>query len=144
MINTPDNVWTLREKGEDDILTMRYGFMAKRSQKTSKKEEVDDSLKDIYDGELKKRRYGIRIDDEIEVLVIAGNELIKIQGRLLSMKDDLEVVDKDGFYQKIIMDWVVGIKVLKHNRPTPETDKELIKKPTRTKPKKASVDHAYN
>jgi hypothetical protein len=118
--------------------------MAKKAAKRSKKKDEIDPLDDIYDGELKKRRYGIRIDDELEVLVIAGNELIKIKGRLLSMRDDLEIVDDEGFYQKIIMDWVVGIKVLKHNRPTPETDQELMKKPSRSKPKKVSVDHAYN
>jgi hypothetical protein len=118
--------------------------MAKRSPKAAAKKEEAGPLDDIFEGELKKRRYGIRIDDDIEVMVIAGNEVITVKGRLLSMKDDLEIFDTDGHYHKIIMDWVVGIKVLKHNRPTPETDKELIKKPTRTKPKKTSVDHAYN
>jgi hypothetical protein len=118
--------------------------MAKRSTKSKTKTEENEPYKDIFDGELKKRKYGIRIDDDIEILVIAGNELITVKGRLLSMKDDIEILDKDGFYQKIIMDWVVGIKVLKHNRPTPDTDKELIKKPQRSRPKKTSVDHAYN
>jgi hypothetical protein len=118
--------------------------MAKRSAKTEEEKDESNNLNDIFDGELKKRRYGIRIDDDVEVLVIAGNDLIRIHGRLLSMKEDLEIVDNEGCYQKIIMDWVVGIKVIKHNRPTPETDTELIKKPTRTKPKKTSVDHAYN
>ena len=118
--------------------------MAKKSTKSTSKKDNEESNKDVYDGELKKRRYGIRIDDDIEVLVIAGNDLITIKGRLLSMKDDLEIFDKEGFYQKIIMDWVVGIKVIGHNRPSPDTDKELIKKPQRSKPKKSSVDHAYN
>jgi hypothetical protein len=118
--------------------------MAKRSTKSTTKKEDNEPYEDIFDGELKKRKYGIRIDDDIEILVIAGNELITVEGRLLSMKDDIEVLGKDGHYQKVIMDWVVGIKVLKHNRPTPDTDKELIKKPQRSKPKKTSVDHAYN
>ncbi|MGA1873529.1 MAG: hypothetical protein ACMUHY_07630 [Thermoplasmatota archaeon] len=118
--------------------------MAKRSKAKEEKTVEPGPLDDIFTGELKSRHYGIRIDDDLEVLVIAGNELIKIRGRLLSMKDDLEVLGEDGLYQKIIMDWVVGIKVLKHNRPAPEKDNELVRKTPRTKPKKASVDHAYN
>ena len=118
--------------------------MAKRSTKTTQNKKENEKMKDVFDGELKKRKYGIRIDDDIEVLVIAGNDLITIKGRLLSMKDDLEILGEDGYYQKIIMDWVVGIKVINHNRPSPDADKELIKKPQRSKPKKTSVDHAYN
>jgi len=118
--------------------------MAKRSTKKDEAAKEPGPLDDLFTGELKNRHYGIRIDDDLEVLVIAGNDLIKVRGRLLSMKDDLELLGEDGLYQKIIMDWVVGIKVLKHNRPSPDKDNELIKKTPRPKPKKTSVDHAYN
>lgn len=118
--------------------------MGKKPVKEEERSEDQGSLDDVCTGELKTRHFGIRIDDDIELLVIAGNELIKIRGRLLSMKDDLEILGEDGLYQKIIMDWVVGIKVLKHNRPTPDKDNELVKKMPRTKPKKVAVDHAYN
>ncbi len=113
-------------------------------QKEEEKVPEKDPLDDIFDGELKQRSYGIRIDDEIEIMIIAGNELLTLTGRLLSMKDDLEIVTDDDRYQKIIMDWVVGIKVLKHNRPSPDRDRELVKRPVKPKPKKTSVDHAYN
>lgn len=113
----------------------------KNSRRSKKKE---DDYQDIFEGELKKRKFGIRIDDNVEITVIAGNELLVIRGRLLSMKDDLELVDEDGNYVKIIMDWVVTIRVLEHNRPRPDVDSELIKKSIKTKPKKANVDHAYN
>jgi uncharacterized protein YxjI len=113
-----------------------------------KKERMDEisgeDLNDIFDGELKKRRFGIRIDDEVEVTVIAGNEIITVKGRLLSMKDEIELVDEDGNYNQIMADWVVAIKVLRHNRPLPEMDQELARKTPKVKPKKASVDHAYN
>lgn len=121
--------------------------MPRRGKKSEPKEvpqEEVEEAEDIFTGELKSRRYGIRIDDDIEVLVIAGNELIKVNGRLLSMKDDLELVDGEGKYVKIIMDWVVSIKVLDHNRPPPDKDTELSRKTMKTKPRKVSVDHAYN
>lgn len=121
--------------------------MPKKGSKTktvAKKEDKHEDLEDILDGELRSRRFGIRIDDQVEVTVIAGNEIIQIEGRLLSMKDEVELVDKDGNYIQIMADWVVAIKVLEHNRPLPEKDKELARKPVRSKPKKASVDHAYN
>ncbi len=113
----------------------------KRSKTLNK--EIND-MEDRFDGELKSRRYGIRIDDDIEVTIIAGNEILKKKGRLLSMRDEIEMVGEDGHYIQLMADWVVAIKVIVHNRPLPEKDDELIKKPARTKPKKASVDHAYN
>ncbi len=112
--------------------------------KSSSNLKDDDEFRDIFDGEIKARKYGIRIDDDLEITIIAGNELLTIKGRLLSMKDDIEIVTLDGNYQKIILDWVVAIKVIAHNRPTPDKDKEFAKKPIKAKPKKTSIDHAYN
>ena len=108
-----------------------------------KSEEVDDNS-DIFEGPLKSRRYGLRIDDIVEVQIIAGNTLVTVEGRILSMRDDLELLDLDGFYHKIYMDWVVDIKLIEHNRPRPDKDPELVKRSVKPKVKKASVDHAYN
>lgn len=118
----------------------------KGSARRRKSEDAGESeeLKDILDGELKNRRFGIRVDDELEITIIAGNELLTVKGRLLSMRDDIEMVDDEGHYIKVMEDWVVAIKVLKHNRPPPEKDLELAKKPQKPKVKKPSVDHAYN
>ncbi|MCU0799539.1 MAG: hypothetical protein MUC62_07700 [Candidatus Thermoplasmatota archaeon] len=121
--------------------------MVKKTAATEEKEgqvTVPTTNLDVYKGEFKDRRYGIRIDDDIEVIVIAGNDVIKVRGRLLSMKEEIELLGEDGNYIQIMADWVVAIKVLKHNRPPPDQDQELIKKPpVKTKPKKPSVDHAY-
>lgn len=105
-----------------------------------------DQFRDIYDGPLKDRRYGLRIDDEVEILYIAGNELRTIRGRLLEFKNDIELVDEEGYYHQITYDWVVDIKLLKHNRPPPSEDKELLsmrrpKKGTRRPP--STPDQAY-
>ncbi|MCD6111406.1 MAG: hypothetical protein J7K08_07020 [Thermoplasmata archaeon] len=99
----------------------------------NKKEK--DELSDVYDGPLKERRYGLRIDDEVEILYIAGNELRSIRGRLLEFKNDIELVDEEGYYHQITYDWVVDIKLLKHNRPPPSKDKELL---SMKRPKKGS------
>jgi len=118
----------------------------KPSSKEEKKqaEEETDDHSDIFEGPLKSRRYGLRIDDIVEVQIIAGNTLITLEGRILSMRDDLELLDLDGFYHKIYMDWVVDIKIVEHNRPRPDKDPELVKRSIKPKVKKASVDHAYN
>ncbi len=118
--------------------------MPAKKPRQNKKEVEDNDLNDILDGELKKRRFGVRIDDDVVITVIAGNDIVTVKGRLLSMKDEIELVDEDGNYNQIMADWVVAIKVLKHNRPLPEKDNELVRKPPKAKPKKASVDHAYN
>lgn len=106
-----------------------------------------DELSDVYDGPLKERRYGLRIDDEVEILYIAGNELRTIRGRLLEFKNDIELVDEEGYYHQIIYDWVVDIKLLKHNRPPPSEDRELLsmKRPKRGSKRATTAppDQAY-
>ncbi len=120
---------------------------SKDAESKSKNVVVDDpnQLSDVLKGDLKDRRYGIRIDDDVEIVVIAGNDLMTVRGKLLSMKDDIEIIAEDGNYQQIMSDWVVSIKLLKHNRPPPDRDQELARKqPVKQKPKKISVDHAYS
>jgi hypothetical protein len=99
---------------------------------------------DRYDGPLRNRSYGLRVDDDVDVQIIAGNSLISVMGRILSFKDDLEIVDTSGCYHKITMDWIVDIRLIKHNRPLPELDPEVVRKTVKPKLKKSSVDHAYN
>lgn len=118
-------------------------MVTRKSNSRGRKKEEED-MEDIFDGPLKKRRYGLRIDDDVEVQVIAGNTLITVEGRVLSMKNDLEIIDSDGNYHKIFMDWIVDIKIIGHNRPRPENDPEITKKRVKQKPKKRVVDHAYN
>ena len=116
----------------------------KKTIKNSEKMSDDiDKYPDIFTGPLKKRRYGIRIDDDIEVMVIAGNTVITIEGKVLSMGDELELLDIEGYYHRIILDWVVDLKIIKHNRLPRDRDPEFSKKPVRSKTKKISVDHAY-
>ncbi|MDG6224426.1 MAG: hypothetical protein QCI82_02825 [Candidatus Thermoplasmatota archaeon] len=117
--------------------------------RTKKDEEVvtqdneSDPFPDVHKGPLRDRSFGLRVDDDIEVQIIAGNSLISMRGRILSLKDDLEIVDEDGYYHKVVMDWIVDTKVIRHNRPSPEKDPEMIRRPLKAKLKKPLVDHAY-
>jgi hypothetical protein len=105
---------------------------------------TEKDMLDRYDGPLKNRSFGLRIDDDVEVQIIAGNSLISITGRIISFKDDLELVDSAGSYHKITMDWIVDVKLIGHNRPIPELDPEMVRKTIKPKLKKSAIDHAYN
>jgi hypothetical protein len=101
--------------------------------------------KDKTTGKIRERRYGLRIDDDVEVYIIAGDMLRTVKGRVLDYKKDLHLVDEDGFYHKISFDWVADIIVLAHNRPHPLEDPEL-KRPKAPQPvvEKPPEDHAYS
>ncbi len=118
--------------------------MVKKPQKRSKAVKEEENISDIFEGPIKERRYGLRVDDEVDVTVIAGNTLMNVEGRVLAFNDDMEIVDVDGFYHRIIMDWVVDIKIKKHNRPPQNLDPEFSKRPPRAKAKKTHVDQAYS
>lgn len=95
-------------------------------------------------GMIKDRRYGLRIDDDIEVYIVAGDILRVIKGRVLSYKDGIQMIDEDGRYHKISYDWITDYVILKHNRPHPIDDPEYKKKPKKTKtPQKPQFDKAY-
>ena len=123
------------------------GIMARQKRKDdaqAPEPKADQPFPDRFEGPLRDRSFGLRIDDDIEVKVIAGNSLINMKGRVLSFKDDLEIVDEEGYYHKVVMDWIVDTKILTHNRPPPEKDPELIRRPLKAKLKKPAVDHAYS
>ena len=111
----------------------------RKGKATSKK------YKDKTTGKIKDRRFGLRIDDDVEVYIIAGDQLRIVHGRILDYKKDLHLLDKDGLYHKISFDWVADIVVLAHNRPHPSEDPEL-RKPKMPEPiiEKPPEDHAYS
>lgn len=79
---------------------------------------------DIIDGKLKDRKFGLRVDDDIEVYIVGGDILRVIRGRILEHKNGLHLVDEDGRYHRISYDWVTDIIVIRHNRPHPSEDIE--------------------
>jgi len=100
---------------------------------------------DKITGKIKERRFGIRIDDYVEVYIIAGDQLRIVKGRILDFKKDLHMVDEDGLYHKISFDWVADIVVLEHNRPHPSEDPEYQrKKEPEPVVEKPPQDHAYS
>ena len=58
-------------------------------------------LDDKTTGKLKERKFGLRIDDDVEVYIIAGDQLRIVKGRVLDYKKDLHLEDSKGFYHKI-------------------------------------------
>ncbi len=101
-------------------------------------------FKDKTTGKLKERMYGLRIDDEVEVYIIAGDQLRIVKGRILDYKKDLHLEDDKGYYHKISFDWVADIVVLSHRRPHPSQDPEFKRpKPPEPVMEKPPEDHAY-
>ena len=97
-------------------------------------------INDIYDGPLKDRRFGLRVDDDIEVLFMAGDIPKKLEGRLLRQTASyLELLDGDGVYHIIHNDWVVMVTLKRHNRPHPSEDPELMKKKSQKKDTKKEI-----
>jgi hypothetical protein len=84
---------------------------------------------DKIEGKLKDRRFGLRVDDDIEVYVVGGDTLRVVRGRILEHKNGLHLIDEDGHYHRISYDWVTEIIVLKHNRPHPSEDAEYQYEP---------------
>ena len=105
---------------------------------------------DTLDGPLSKRRFGLRVDDEVIVYIVGGDLLRVVKGRVLEHKKGLHLVDEEGHYHRISYDWVTDIIVLRHNRPAAAEDPELRRKPAtqpKTKAAKAAeaapTDQAY-
>ena len=57
---------------------------------------------------------------------MAGDEPRVVRGRVLKLKKFLELEDEAGHYHRIYYDWIVEIVLLKHNRPHPSMDPELL------------------
>ena len=88
-------------------------------------------FQDKFTGKLKDRRYGVRIDDDIEVYIVAGDTLRVVKGKVLNYKDGIHLIDQDENYHKVSYDWITDYIVLRHNRPHPFEDPEYEKKPVK-------------
>ena len=101
-------------------------------------------FKDKTTGKIRERRFGLRIDDDVEVYIIAGDILRIVKGRILDFKKDLHLLDDKELYHKISFDWIADIVVLAHNRPHPAEDPEFQrKKEPEPEIQKPPADHAY-
>jgi hypothetical protein len=101
--------------------------------------------KDITEGKLRDRRYGLRVDDDIEVYIVGGDTLRVVRGRILEHKNGLHLIDEEGHYHRISYDWVTDIIVIRHNRPHPADDFEYRWEQKEEEPEEETpVDHAYS
>ncbi len=102
-----------------------------------KKEDEEEEFQDIFDGPLKERKFGFRIDDEVIATIMAGDEAMILQGRLLRHSATyVEILDEEGTYHRVNNDWIITVELVKHKRPHPSEDKEYKKKKSGKKDKK--------
>jgi hypothetical protein len=105
----------------------------------------NNNIKDITKGKLNERRFGLRVDDDIEVYIVGGDTLRVVRGRILEHKNGLHMIDEDGHYHRISYDWVTDIIVLRHNRPHPSEDSEYQWDTREEEPiEDTPIDHAYS
>lgn len=86
---------------------------------------------DIYNGDLLKRRHGLRKDDFVEILLdarsIAASEETWMRGRLLSSgKSSVELLCDDGRTVFVARDIIAQIILVAHTRPAYIDDKDLL------------------
>lgn len=90
-----------------------------------------EDVADVIDGDLLKRRHGLRRDDLIEILMDARS-LVEghdpwIRGRLLaSGKTSLELLGEDGRIHFVARDIIARIVLAAHTRPAYIDDKALL------------------
>jgi hypothetical protein len=106
---------------------------------------VKNNINDITEGKLRDRRFGLRVDDDIEVYIVGGDTLRVVRGRILEHKNGLHLIDTDGHYHRISYDWVTDIIVLRHNRPHPSQDSEYQWEHHEEEPiEEPPIDQAYS
>jgi len=90
-----------------------------------------DEVADVVNGDLLKRRHGLRRDDFIEILLDART-LVEgadpwIRGRLLSSgKSSLEILCDDGRTHFVARETIARILLTAHTRPAYIDDKDLL------------------
>ena len=86
---------------------------------------------DVYNGDLLKRRHGLRRDDFVEILVdsrsITSDDETWLRGRLLSSgKSSIELLTQDGRIHYVARDIIAQIVLIAHTRPAYIDDKGLL------------------
>ena len=87
---------------------------------------------DVHNGDLLKRRHGLRRDDLVEILLDArsmvnASEETWLCGRLLSSgKSSIELLTEDGRTHFIARDIIARIVLVAHTRPAYIDDKNLL------------------
>lgn len=90
--------------------------------------DTEEEYPDITTGPLKDRKFGLRIDDDVLVRIMAGDSPIEVEGRILRHTTTaLELIDTKGTYHWISNDWVIEVVLKRHNRPHPSDDPEYKK-----------------
>ncbi len=88
--------------------------------------------KDIFHGALIDRRYGLRKDDLVEIvinkLVLNKDQNNVARGMLIgTSRNSVDILDEDGIFRSIGRENIVEIRLVSHMRKTYLEDEELLK-----------------
>ena len=87
---------------------------------------------DVFHGPLIDRRYGLRKDDLVEIIidnrVLKNGESNRIGGMLIgTSRNSVDILDNNGDFRAISRDVIIEIKLVIHMRRTYLEDEELLK-----------------
>ena len=89
-------------------------------------------LGDIFHGPLMERKYGLRRDDLVEVLMdrrmLTEDRDPCLRGMMIGGRSSsIDLLDENGEFRTISRDFIVEVRLISHLRRTYIEDKELIK-----------------
>jgi hypothetical protein len=90
-----------------------------------------DEIEDIFHGPLMDRKYGLRKDDLIEIVIdnraLPKGEETRVRGMLIgTSRSSVDILDRSGDFRSIARDIIVEIKLVIHLRKTYLEDEELL------------------
>ena len=91
-----------------------------------------EELGDVFHGPLMERKYGLRKDDLVEMLLdrrmIPDNRDPLIRGMMMGGRStSIDILDENGEFRSISRDAIVEVRLVTHLRRTYIEDEELLK-----------------
>ncbi len=91
-----------------------------------------DDLGDVFHGPLMDRKYGLRKDDLVELLLdrrmLPEDRDPFVRGMMVGGRStSIDILDEDGEFRSISRDVIVEVRLVSHLRRTYIEDKELLK-----------------
>ncbi len=91
-----------------------------------------DDLSDVFQGPLMDRKYGLRKDDLVEVLLdrrmLPEDRDPFVRGMMVGGRStSIDILDEDGDFRSISRDVIVEVRLVSHLRKAYIEDKELLK-----------------
>tara|TARA_B100000287_G_scaffold303803_1_gene286947 strand:+ start:2556 stop:2993 length:438 start_codon:yes stop_codon:yes gene_type:complete len=89
-------------------------------------------LEDVFHGPLMDRKYGLRKDDLVEILLdrrmIPEDRSPQIRGMMVGGRStSIDILDENGDFRSVSRDVIVEVRLVSHLRRTYIEDEELLK-----------------